>query len=98
MLKKEYDYYKIIREKTELIINRHLYIDNINYNGYDIVYKEKFFEFITNLFNKYIYECEFVFNQNEIDFFFDLNINSILREIIIACQKDIILYKNMKDI
>lgn len=95
---KNYDFYKSIREKTEIIFNRHLYLDNINYNGYEIVYKEKFFEFIINLFIKNIYNCDFVFSRAEVDLFFDLNINSILREIIVACQNDIIFYKRINKI
>lgn len=98
MQKKQYDFNKRIREKTEVIFNRHLYCDIIDYHGYDTIYKEKFFEFIINLFNQYIYDCDFVFSKSEIDFFFDLNINCILREIIVTCQKDVLYYKkNLKN-
>ena len=48
MQKKQYDFNKRIREKTEVIFNRHLYCDIIDYHGYDTIYKEKFFEFIIN--------------------------------------------------
>ena len=93
MKKKKYDYFRTVKEKTECVIDKYLYIPNIIYNGLDIDFKEKYYSLILKIFDNEIYGRDFKFTKEEINFYTTYNVDSMLKETISLCQEDIIYYK-----
>lgn len=100
-MKVDYDYYKSIRDKSNMIFNKKnlcLYIPNWNAENLEkleLIYREKFYHFILNLFNKKIFDLDFSFNEDELNFFIDFKIDSILEKTIALCKEDIQHYKKV---
>lgn len=90
---KIYDYYKTIKEKSDYVIDKYLYIPNINYNKLEINFKENFYYLMLKIFDGEIYERHFEFTTKECNFILDYKIDNILKEVIELCSKDIVYYK-----
>lgn len=91
--KNNYDYFKIVKEKTEYAINKYLYIPNMHYNEIELNFKENFYFLVLKIFDREIYGRDLKFTREEINFYTTYNVNMILKEIIELCQKDILYYK-----
>lgn len=91
--KKEYDYYKTIKEKTEFIIDKYLYIPIMEYDGLEINFKQNFYIFFLKLIDKEVYGLDFKFSKGEISFYTTFKVDTILKEAIALCQPDIRYYR-----
>ena len=68
MLSQKYDYYSVIKEKTDKIAEK-------IYNSYDEIFKAKLYNLVLNMCNQFVYDYTYIFSKQDLYFIADYNIN-----------------------
>ena len=68
MLSSKYDYYSVIKEKTDRIAEK-------IYNNYDEIFKAKLYNLVLNMCNQFVYDYTYIFSKQDLYFIADYNIN-----------------------
>lgn len=68
MLSSKYDYYSVIKEKTDKIAEK-------IYNNYDEIFKAKLYNLVLNMCNQFVYDYTYIFSKQDLYFIADYNIN-----------------------
>lgn len=58
------------------------------------VYKQKLYDLILNICNQYVYNYDYILKEDEINFFYEFNLQEVIRSCIKDLEKDILRYKN----
>lgn len=66
-------------------------------NGYnkrlEKIYKQKLYNLVLNICNQYIYNYEYILKKDEIKFFYEFNLQMVVRNCIRELEEDILRYK-----
>lgn len=86
LLEIKYDYYSVIKEKSDKIAEK-------EYKNYDEIFKSRLYNFVLNICNQFVYDYTYIFSKQDLYFIADNNIN--IYRLLDQFKDDII---KMKDI
>lgn len=58
------------------------------------IYKQKLYNLVLNICNQYVYNYDYVLKEDEIDFFYEFNLEEVIKSCIKELETDISRYKN----
>lgn len=66
---------------------------NKNNTRLEEIYKQKLYNLVLNICNQYIYNYEYILKKDEIKFFYEFNLQMVIKNCIKDLEEDILRYK-----
>ena len=88
LLGMKYDYYSVIKEKSDKIAER-------QYNNNNEIFKSQLYNLVLNMCNQFVYDYTYIFSKQDLYFIadYDINIHKLLNEF----KNDIKIMRNRKE-